>query len=123
MKTILFTMIMLAVMTLSAQKTKTNYYLATLIIEKCDAVIISEAESEDGKSYYIQIELSSFYDFDLFKMQVKSVCSEYSDITTILNWTLTDAGNYGKQLQVGDEKLTILYLSELKKVFFSCNYE
>ena len=123
MKTIVFIISMLAVLTLSAQKTETNYYLATLIIEKCDAVITSEAEAADGDSYDIQVELSSFYDFELFQMKVKSVCSEYSDVSTILNWTRTDAGNYGKQLQVGSEKLTILYFSELKKVFFFCNYE
>ena len=123
MKTIMFIMIMLTVLTLSAQKTKTNYYLATLIIEKCDAVITSEAEAAGGKSYDIHAEVSSYYDFDLFKMQVKSVCSEYSDVSTIFNWTLTDAGNYGKELQVGSEKLLIMYFPELKKVVFSCQYE
>ena len=114
---------MLSVMTLSAQKTKNNYYLATLIIEKCDAVITNESEADDGLSYMIYAEVSSYYDFDLFKMKLKSVCDQYSDVSTIVNWTLKDTGNYYKTLNVSGENLFIMYFPATKKIAFSCGYQ
>lgn len=122
MKAILFILSMLSVLSLTAQKTEINYFLATLIIEECDAVIISQGEAEDGKSYDLNVELSSFYDFELFKMKIKSVCSEYSDVSTTVNWTLSDGGSYYKALKVGDENLIIMYVPDLRRGIFICQY-
>ena len=109
MKALLTALILTLAIAATAQtdNEKAARYFVNEVIDKTQATIVRDTII--SKSRYTTTILPEYYDFDLAKMQVRSVRGKYSDVDLIENWTRRPNGNNILILAVGNVDILIIY--------------
>ena len=69
-----------------------NKFMTHKVIEECNGYL--DKTEHDGDVYINQVGPPSFYNFDLVRMDIKSIVNEYSDVHVISPWTKSDSDSY-----------------------------
>ena len=115
MKTLLLAITLLCAFTI-VQSQELAKFAAEKIIENADGVVIKESDEEG----YIFAELSDYYTFDIFRMDVRNVVNEYSDLDYLTNWTRTSSTDYPANYIILMIETT-KYETEYLRIFYSLN--